>query len=76
MVANDNAYPVLKDCLSGTNIGVASGSAALLEAAALPADFIMASIMGKAGLAPLMKAIAQGTVVAVAIRSPWWRRGL
>ena len=56
----------LDAALSGTNIGRASGEAALVEAARLGADFTMAAIVGCAGLAPTMAALEGGKTVALA----------
>ena len=57
---------VLKDALSGTGIEIAIGREALIEAGARPADFIMAAIIGAAGLEPTLAAVAQGTHVGLA----------
>lgn len=70
VVADESAYETLRECLSGTDITCAGGPAALAEAAARPADWIMAAIVGMAGLDPLMAAIAQGTCVAIANKEP------
>lgn len=56
----------LDAALTGTNIGRASGAAALVEAAHLGADFTMAAIVGCAGLAPTMAALESGKTVALA----------
>ena len=56
----------LDAALSGTNIGCASGEAALVEAARMGADFTMAAIVGCAGLAPTMAALEGGKTVALA----------
>jgi 1-deoxy-D-xylulose-5-phosphate reductoisomerase len=65
-VAEPGAYEALKEALSGTRIAAAAGAAAVIEAAARPADMIVASISGAAGLAPTMTAIERGTTVAIA----------
>lgn len=59
-------YPELKDHLSGTGIVAASGPAAILEAAAMPADCVMAAIVGAAGLQPTFEAVRQGCRIALA----------
>ena len=59
-------YGELRDALSGTGIEVAAGAEALVEAAGRPADWVMAAIVGAAGLGPTMAAIQQGSVVALA----------
>ena len=56
----------LREGLAGTNIHAAAGAEALIEAAQRPADITMAAIVGCAGLAPTMAAVAQGRTVALA----------
>ncbi|MGD9923913.1 MAG: 1-deoxy-D-xylulose-5-phosphate reductoisomerase, partial [Pseudorhodoplanes sp.] len=65
-IAQPAAYGALKSALSGTAIEAAAGDEAVIEAAARPADLVMASISGAAGLAPTMAAIERGTTVAIA----------
>ena len=64
------AYPEclgdLREALSGSGIEAAAGEAALVEAAERPADWIMSAIVGAAGLAPGLKALEQGTTLALA----------
>ncbi|MCL4123099.1 UNVERIFIED_CONTAM: hypothetical protein GTU68_016737 [Idotea baltica] len=56
----------LRNGLAGTGIEAAAGEAALIEAAARPADWIMSAIVGAAGLAPGLEALKQGTTLALA----------
>lgn len=56
----------LKSLLADTNIGVAAGREAVIEAAGAGADWTMAAIVGCAGLAPVMRALEGGGVVALA----------
>ncbi len=70
VTADPAAYGELKNRLAGTGIEVAAGPQAVIEAAALPADWIMAAIVGMAGLEPVLAAIAQGTCVAIANKEP------
>ena len=70
VVADAQYYEALKEALAGTDIEAAAGTDALIEAAAMPSDWIMAAIVGMAGLAPLMAAIEQGTSVAIANKEP------
>lgn len=66
-VVGDSAqYQDLKDRLAGTGIRAAAGPQALIEAAAEPADCVVAAIVGAAGLAPTFAAARQGTRVALA----------
>ncbi|HEX4848688.1 MAG TPA: 1-deoxy-D-xylulose-5-phosphate reductoisomerase [Novosphingobium sp.] len=66
VVADEAALPALREALAGSGIEAAGGAAALVEAAARPADMTMAAIVGCAGLAPTMAAIARGQSVALA----------
>jgi 1-deoxy-D-xylulose-5-phosphate reductoisomerase len=56
----------LKEGLAGTGIETAGGTEALLEAAARPAEFVMAGIVGIAGLAPTLTAARRGAIVGLA----------
>jgi len=66
VVSDESALPELREALAGTGIEAASGEAALVEAAARPADLTVAAIVGCAGLAPTMAAIEQGGTIALA----------
>jgi 1-deoxy-D-xylulose-5-phosphate reductoisomerase len=65
-VAEPSEYATLKDSLAGTGIEVACGRGALVEACERPADWVMAGIVGAAGLEPTLAAIRQGRIVAFA----------
>jgi 1-deoxy-D-xylulose-5-phosphate reductoisomerase len=65
-VADSAEFSALKDALSGSGIEVASGRTALVEAAERPADWVMAGIVGAAGLEPTLAAVRQGRIVAFA----------
>jgi 1-deoxy-D-xylulose-5-phosphate reductoisomerase len=65
-IADPAQYPVLKDALAGSGIEVASGAAALCAAAERPAEWVMAAIVGAAGLAPTLAAVRRGAIVAFA----------
>lgn len=56
----------LQSALVGSDIAVAAGEAALVEAADRPADWILSAIVGVAGLAPGLRALRQGTTLALA----------
>ncbi len=56
----------LQAALAGSGIDVAAGEAALIEAADRPADWILSAIVGAAGLAPGLRALRQGTTLALA----------
>src|SRR5277367_5373146 len=59
-------YSALKDALAGTGIETACGPEALVEAALRPAEWVMAAIVGAAGLPPTLAAIRRGAIVALA----------
>jgi 1-deoxy-D-xylulose-5-phosphate reductoisomerase len=59
-------YSALKEALAGTGIEAACGPEALTEAAQRPAEWVMAGIVGAAGLAPTLAAIRRGVIVALA----------
>jgi 1-deoxy-D-xylulose-5-phosphate reductoisomerase len=65
-IAEDSAYAELKQLLSGSGIQVAAGEAAVREAGALTSDWVMAAIVGAAGLHPTLEAVRRGAVVALA----------
>ncbi|GAW39913.1 1-deoxy-D-xylulose 5-phosphate reductoisomerase [Brevundimonas sp. SH203] len=56
----------LRAALSGTGIEAAAGEAAIVEAATRPADWIMASIVGAAGLKSAWAAAGTGATLALA----------
>ena len=65
-IADSSHYPALKAALSGTGIEAACGADALTEAALRQADWVMAGIVGAAGLAPTLAAIRRGAIIALA----------
>jgi 1-deoxy-D-xylulose-5-phosphate reductoisomerase len=66
VVANPQRYRALKDALIGTSIEAAAGPEAVIEAASRPAEWVMAAIVGFAGLAPTLCAARRGAMVALA----------
>jgi 1-deoxy-D-xylulose-5-phosphate reductoisomerase len=66
VIYDESALPALRAALSGTNIQAAAGADAVSEAAALPADWTMAAIIGMAGLHPTLAAIRRGGAIAFA----------
>ena len=64
--ADETQYAELKTALADTDIKVAAGRSGLLEAASLKADWVMAAIVGIAGLEPTLKAAEQGATIALA----------
>jgi 1-deoxy-D-xylulose-5-phosphate reductoisomerase len=66
VVADPKAYGALKAALSGSGVEVAAGAQAVCDAAARPADLVMAAIVGAAGLKPTLAACRSGATVAFA----------
>jgi 1-deoxy-D-xylulose-5-phosphate reductoisomerase len=66
VVADGGAYKELKEHLSGYDIEIAAGQDALVAAAAMQSDLLMAGIVGIAGLAPTLAGIMRGATVALA----------
>ncbi|WP_417713137.1 1-deoxy-D-xylulose-5-phosphate reductoisomerase [Pseudophaeobacter arcticus] len=66
VTAFEDQLPDLRAALAGSGVAAAAGQAALIEAATRPADWIMSAIVGVAGLAPGLKALEQGTTLALA----------
>lgn len=58
--------PQLEAALAGHKIEIGLGPGALVEAAARPADVVMAAIVGAAGLAPTLAAAKRGATIALA----------
>ena len=66
-IADPDAAPALRRALAGhPDITIGVGEEAVCEAAAMPADWIMAAIVGAAGLRPTLEAVRQGTALAFA----------
>jgi 1-deoxy-D-xylulose-5-phosphate reductoisomerase len=66
VIADATLYADLRDALAGTGIEAGAGDEALLDAASRPADWVMAAIVGAAGLKPTLQAVRQGTATALA----------
>lgn len=66
VTADESQYMALKDLLSGSGIDVAAGLSGLDEAAEMDAGWVMAAIVGTAGLPPTLKAAARGADIALA----------
>ncbi len=65
-IRDESAYAALKEALSGTNIQVAAGRDAVIEAAVRDADLVLSAIVGAAGVEPTHAAISLGRAVALA----------
>jgi 1-deoxy-D-xylulose-5-phosphate reductoisomerase len=66
VTADESQYMALKDLLAGSGIDVAAGLSGLDEAAEMDAGWVMAAIVGTAGLPPTLKAAARGADIALA----------
>jgi 1-deoxy-D-xylulose-5-phosphate reductoisomerase len=66
VIADEALHAELQAALAGTGIETAAGASGLIEAATRPADWVMAAIVGAAGLAPTLAAVRRGAVVALA----------
>ncbi len=66
VIGDPSLLAQLREGLDGTGVEAAAGPEALVEAALRPADWVMAAIVGAAGLAPTHAAISRGVEVALA----------
>ena len=66
VIADPTRYAQLRQALAGSGVAVGAGAEAVVEAAALPAEWTMAAITGAAGLASTLAAIRRGACVALA----------
>ncbi len=66
VIEDEALLPELRERLNGSNVGAAAGGQAIIDAAALGADWVMSSIVGSAGLAPTLAAARTGAVIALA----------
>jgi 1-deoxy-D-xylulose-5-phosphate reductoisomerase len=65
-VADPARLSELREALAGTAIECGAGESAIIEAAARPADWVMAAVSGAAGLKPALAAVDRGATVALA----------
>ena len=65
-LADPDGYGALKEALSGLKVEIAVGRDAVIAAAERPAQWIMAAIVGAAGLEPTLAAVRRGAIVAFA----------
>jgi 1-deoxy-D-xylulose-5-phosphate reductoisomerase len=65
-IADPARLSELKDALAGTRTECGAGESAVIEAAARPADWVMAAVSGAAGLKPALAAVDRGAAVALA----------
>ncbi|HLK25261.1 MAG TPA: 1-deoxy-D-xylulose-5-phosphate reductoisomerase [Caulobacteraceae bacterium] len=65
-IADPDKLDELKGRLNGSGVRAAAGETAVLEAAAMGAEWVMSAIVGAAGLAPTLEAARSGAIVALA----------
>jgi len=65
-IGNEAHFATVQDALAGTGTEVGAGRAAVIEAAARPAEWVMSAIVGAAGLEPTLAAIKRGAVIGLA----------
>ncbi len=66
VTAHDDLLVSLREALAGSEVEAAAGEAALIEAGARPAHWVMSAIVGSAGLRPGLAALEQGATLALA----------
>lgn len=66
VIEDEAKLQALRDGLAGTGVRAAAGAAAINEAAAMGADWVMSAIVGAAGLAPTVAAARTGAMIALA----------
>ncbi|MDX2094539.1 MAG: 1-deoxy-D-xylulose-5-phosphate reductoisomerase [Alphaproteobacteria bacterium] len=65
-IGNEAHFSSVRSALTPLGIRVLAGAAGVEEAASAPADLSIAAIVGAAGLLPTLRAVEQGTSVALA----------
>ncbi|MEO6490232.1 MAG: 1-deoxy-D-xylulose-5-phosphate reductoisomerase, partial [Ferruginibacter sp.] len=67
VIGDEKKYEKVKSALSGTDVKVFAGEAALEEVADFDSyDIMLAAIVGFAGLKPTLKAVSKGKLIALA----------
>ena len=66
VIADESELEVLRSGLGGTGIRCGAGALAVVEAAAMDAQWVMSAIVGFAGLAPTLEAARRGAIIALA----------
>ena len=66
VISDPAAFKELKEALAGSRVEAAAGETALVEAAQRPADWVLAAIVGSAGLKSALAAAQRGATVALA----------
>ncbi|WP_140985200.1 1-deoxy-D-xylulose-5-phosphate reductoisomerase [Asticcacaulis tiandongensis] len=66
VLADESQWPLFKELMQGSALEIACGAEAVTAAAGRKADWVMAAIVGIAGLGPVWAAAGTGAVVALA----------
>jgi 1-deoxy-D-xylulose-5-phosphate reductoisomerase len=66
VLSDPDGFDTLRETLAGTGIEAACGHAAIMEAAARPADWTMCAIVGAVGLHSALAAIERGGAIVLA----------
>jgi len=66
VIGDAGLFARLQAALDGSGIDIAAGAEAVIEAALRPSDWVMAAIVGAAGLAATLAAVRRGAIVALA----------
>ncbi len=66
VIADESLLPELRERLNGSGVAAAAGAQAIVEVAGDGADWVMAAIVGSAGLAPTLAAARAGSVIGLA----------
>jgi 1-deoxy-D-xylulose-5-phosphate reductoisomerase len=66
VIEDESKLGELRERLSGSGLQAVGGAAAIADAAAMGADWVMSAIVGAAGLAPTLAAARKGSVIALA----------
>ena len=66
VIADESRLPELQQLLAGSECRASAGEPGLIEAAAGEAEFVIAAIVGCAGLKPTMAAVEAGKTIAIA----------
>jgi 1-deoxy-D-xylulose-5-phosphate reductoisomerase len=65
-IQDESLLPELRERLNGSGVRALAGRKAVVEAAVMPADWVMCSIVGVAGLEPTLAAAQTGATIALA----------
>ena len=66
VIGDETQFDAVKEALADTNIAVAAGASAIVEAAEADSDWVMSAIVGAAGLPGTLAAARRGATIAFA----------